>query len=160
MDIDESLIFKNQDIVNLDPKNLYEWLNGSATNSSQDEILPQQQLLPSTQDYPLSGREESLRHIAQQFQKILDNRSIGDRNTRPLPICTGIPGLGKSRLCIETGTTVFKMLNMECVFAIISFGNDGNAYGQIDERLGIQCAFAWRVFHSFFKAQHNFEQWM
>jgi hypothetical protein len=46
------------------------------------------------------------------------------------------------------------------ISGIVSFGNDGNAYGKIDEFLGIQCSFAWRVLHMFFKAHYSFEDWM
>lgn len=157
----ESLIFSSQNAINLSPENIYNWLDGSHTSSSEnllgDVIMPQQQLLPAApQEYPLSGRDGTLEHIAQQFNKVLKNRSHHDRNKRPLPVCTGIPGLGKSRICIES----IALLGKRCRFAIISFGNDGNAYGLIDKRLGIQCSFAWRVLHSFFKSHHNFEDWM
>ena len=85
-----------------------------------------------------------------------------DRNSRPIPVCTGIPGLGKTRLLEECATTVLDMTQIpgQRISGIVSFGNDGNAYGEFDELLGIQCSFAWRLLHMFFKAHYSFEDWM
>jgi Cdc6-like AAA superfamily ATPase len=110
----------------------------------------------------LAGREESLQHITKCFLTSYQERCNKDRNSRPIPVCTGIPGLGKTRLMEECAATVFDRTQIpgHRVSGIISFGNDGNLYGQFDELLGIQCSFSWRVLHMFFKAHYSFEDWM
>jgi hypothetical protein len=44
--------------------------------------------------------------------------------------------------------------------SIISFGNDGIPYNNLEETFGIECAFAWRTLHSLFKAHHDFYHWL
>ena len=159
--------FASQTEVLMTPVALLDWLCGSNTSSATDLAAPQvfsQEQINSdnTIVFPLAGREESLLHIASCFSTSYQQRCSEDRNSRPIPVCTGIPGLGKTRLMDECATTVLDMTQIpgERISGIVSFGNDGNAYGAYDEVLGIQCAFAWRVLHVFFKAQHKYQSWM
>ena len=156
------LIFENSDAVRLSPGSLYQWLIGSATTSA--KLNPQQNIFETpifNEAYPFSGREEALLHIFDNFKKVSENRFRDDRNSRPLPICTGLPGLGKTRLCNEAAVLFEDIIPGVCLYALISFGNDGNAYGKIDELLGIECSFAWRLVHSFFKSHHiRYAPWM
>ena len=159
--------FASQTEVLMTSDALLNWLCGSSTSSATDLAAPQvfsQEQINSdnTIVFPLAGREESLRHIASCFSTSYQQRFSKDRNSRPIPVCTGIPGLGKTRLMDECATTVLDMTPIpgERISGIVSFGNDGNAYGAYDEVLGIQCAFAWRVLHVFFKAQHKYQSWM
>ena len=149
------------------PDDLLGWLCGSNTNSTTDltdhQVFSQEQIISNTHIvFPLAGREESLQHIASCFLTSYQQRYNTDRNSRPIPVCTGIPGLGKTRLLEECATTVLDMTQIpgRRMSGIVSFGNDGNAYGEFDELLGIQCSFAWRVLHMFFKAHYSFSKWM
>jgi hypothetical protein len=163
-----SLMFYNQNEVAMSTKDLYDWLCGSNTNSetdlTQNQVSFEAKINSNNQIvFPLAGRDESLEHIKNCFLTSFENRSDMDRNSRPIPVCTGIPGLGKTRLMEECATTVLDMTQIlgQRISGIVSFGNDGNAYSSLDDILGIQCSFAWRVLHMFFKAHHfNFELWM
>ena len=44
--------------------------------------------------------------------------------------------------------------------AFVSFGDEGNEYNEYDRHLCIECSFAWRVLHLFFKSHYRFEDWM
>ncbi|KAK5667073.1 hypothetical protein QVD99_006289 [Batrachochytrium dendrobatidis] len=146
---------------------LLEWLSGSNVNSAVDltdkQVLSQQQTNPNQKVvFPLAGREQSLQHIASCFMATYRHRSNIDRNSRRIIVCTGMPGLGKTRLMTECSTTVLDMTGIQGkrLSAIVSFGNDTNPYGEIDKVLGIKCSFSWRLLHSFFKAQYMFDDWM
>jgi hypothetical protein len=159
--------FANSNSVSMTVYALLDWLCGSNTNSATDLadqlIFTEEEINPLTPFlFPLAGREESLQHISSCFLTSFQQRINDDRNSRPLPVCTGLPGLGKTRLLKECATTVFDMTGIpgKRLSAIVSFGNDGDAYGKLDEFLGIQCSFAWRVLHKFFKAHYKFKHWM
>ncbi|KAJ8326158.1 hypothetical protein O5D80_004934 [Batrachochytrium dendrobatidis] len=146
---------------------LLEWLSGSNVNSAVDltdkQVLSQQQTNPNQKFvFPLPGREKSLQHIASCFMATHQERSNIDRNSRPIPVCAGMPGLGRTRLMTECSTTVLDMTKIQGkrLSTIVSFGNDGNPYGEIDKLLGIKCSFAWRLLHSVFKAQYKLDIWM
>ncbi|KAJ3268527.1 hypothetical protein HDV01_002674 [Terramyces sp. JEL0728] len=165
--IDKSLLFRNQTEIPMSVGFILNWLCGSPNSSSadlnNDRISSQEQINTNQQiDFPLAGREESLEHLAKCFSTTYKERFSTDRNRRPLPVCTGIPGLGKTRLMEECSTTVLDMTNIEGkrISGIVSFGNDGNPYNDFDRLLGIQCSFAWRVLYLFFKAHYDFNQWM
>ena len=159
--------FFNTISIDMTPEKLVEWLKSSATSSSanlaEEKIVSQQDVNADVPiEFSLAGREESLNHIADCFQRIYKNRSSQDRNMRPIPVCTGVPGLGKTRLMHECSSNVLDRTGIKGkrLSTIISFGNDGNAFGWVDQSLGIQCSFAWRVLHSFFKAHVGFDYWM
>ncbi|KAK5664495.1 hypothetical protein QVD99_000034 [Batrachochytrium dendrobatidis] len=159
--------FSNPNQIPMSAIDLLEWLSGSNNGSTVDfpdkQILSQQQTnLNQKVVFPLAGREKSLQHIASCFMATHRHRSNIDRNSRHIPVCTGIPGLGKTRLMTECSTTVLDMTKIQGkrLSAIVSFGNDGSAYGEIDKLLGIKCSFAWRVLHSLFKAQYKLDVWM
>ncbi|OAJ39483.1 hypothetical protein BDEG_23322 [Batrachochytrium dendrobatidis JEL423] len=146
---------------------LLEWLSGSNVNSAVDladkQVLSQQQTnLNQKVVFPLAGREKSLQHIASCFMATYRHRSNIDRNSRRIIVCTGMPGLGKTRLMTECSITVLDMTGIQGkrLSAIVSFGNDTNPYGEIDKLLGIKCSFTWRLLHSVFKAQYKFDDWM
>ncbi|KAL5040646.1 hypothetical protein RTP6_7847 [Batrachochytrium dendrobatidis] len=160
-------MFSNPNQIPMGAIDLLEWLSGPNVNSAVDltdkQVLSQQQTnLNQKVVFPLAGREKSLQHIASCFMATHQERSNIDRNSRRIPVCTGIPGLGKTRLMTECSTTVLDMTKIQGkrLSAIVSFGNDGNAYGEIDKLLGIKCSFAWRLLHSVFKAQYMFDVWM
>ena len=162
-----SLMFASQVEIPMTAADVLEWLCGSNTNSATDlsdhQISSQEQINSANPIlFPLAGREESLEHIASCFKTSYLNRCNKDRNSRPIPVCTGIPGLGKTRLMEECASTVLNMTLIpgKRISGIVSFGNDGNSFGQFDELLGIQCSFAWRVLHMFFKAHYSFEDWI
>ncbi|TPX56124.1 hypothetical protein CcCBS67573_g09382 [Chytriomyces confervae] len=159
--------FDNSDSVKMTPRHLLDWLRGSPSNSSNDlsdsQVCSQEQSKRSSEIvFPLAGRERSIDHIASCFKKTYDNRSSGDRNKRPIPVCTGVPGLGKTRLIEECSTTIMDRTGIpgKRVSINISFGGDGSKFGWLDDQLGIQCSFAWRVLHATFKAHCRFESWM
>ena len=97
------LTFANQTVVPMTADYILGWLCGSNTNSTTDlkdhEILSQEEIDSNTHIvFPLAGREDSLEHIAACFLTSYQKRCNKDRNSRPIPVCTGIPGLGKTRL--------------------------------------------------------------
>ncbi|KAJ3346595.1 hypothetical protein HDU83_002841, partial [Entophlyctis luteolus] len=157
-------LFTNSISVPMTPQGLCDWLRGTHTSSSTDSNMVSQEQVNAkySVEFPLAGRDESLAHIASCFTRMHKYRTSKDRNKRPIPVCTGIPGLGKTRLMDECSSTVLDMTGIsgERISVLISFGNDGNAYSWVDRQLGIECSFAWRVMHSVFKAQHKFVTWM
>ena len=46
----------------------------------------------------------------------------------------------------------------DCVFVVVSYGNPYDP--RIVDDLGIECAFAWKVLHSFFKSHYQFLDFM
>lgn len=75
------------------------WLCGSNPNSATDladqQVFSQEQINSNNPIvFPLPGREE---YITKCFLISYKERRNKDRNSRPIPVCTGIPGLGKTR---------------------------------------------------------------
>ncbi|KAJ3062301.1 hypothetical protein HDU99_005265, partial [Rhizoclosmatium hyalinum] len=139
------------------PKALNDWLTASGfTDISESPVVNQDQA------FPLVGRDGCIKLIAQCFIKAHEYRTCRDQSRRPIPVCVGGPGLGKTRLLEECSRTILDMTGIpgKRLEVIISFGKDGNASSWIDEHLGIQCLFAWRVLHAIFKSRVTFEEWM
>lgn len=145
------------------PKQFHEWLTSSPRNSSERVVEFQGQMsLKTAQHFPLSGRAESLQFIASCFRATYDHHRSMDRKARKIPVCTGLPGLGMTRLLMECTAEVLDLTKIDGkrLRAIVSFGKDGSPDGAMDAHLGIECAFAWRVIHALFRSEHKFEDWM
>ncbi|KAJ3003734.1 UNVERIFIED_CONTAM: hypothetical protein HDU68_005532, partial [Siphonaria sp. JEL0065] len=127
MEMDYSPAFANSIHVPMTPLGLYEWLHGSATNSSENlsdnKVVSQEQVIAEYSTvFPLTGRDESLAHIKSCFLRAYEHRTSIDRNLRPIPVCTGVPGLGKTRMMKECPSTVLDMTGIpgERVSVLIS----------------------------------------
>ncbi|KAJ8327973.1 hypothetical protein O5D80_003359 [Batrachochytrium dendrobatidis] len=110
--------FSNSNQIPMSAIDLLEWLSGSNNSFTVDladkQVLSQQQTnLNQKVVFPLTGREKSLQHIASCFMATYRHRSNIDRNSRRIPVCTGMSGLGKTRLMTECSITVLDMTGIQ-----------------------------------------------
>jgi hypothetical protein len=118
--------------IEFTPESLYNWLTGSPTTSTtdvqecEDTQISQKQMTDDSAIFSFIGRQGSLDFISCCFSGIYKNRSNPDRMTRKIPICTGIPGIGKTRLLYQYNT-VLDMAKVpgDRISTIISFKRMG-----------------------------------
>jgi len=100
---------------------------------------------------PLKHCEEALATIRNTIQERFELREMHDRNSHPILVGAGAPGIGKSRLLEELNTSLYMgdIKDSRTVHTIIiSYGNGlSPRIGGFDRSLPIDTAFAVRLLH-------------
>eukprot|EP01125_Pyxidicula_operculata_P021811 TRINITY_DN8660_c0_g1_i1.p1 TRINITY_DN8660_c0_g1~~TRINITY_DN8660_c0_g1_i1.p1 ORF type:complete len:439 (+),score=70.30 TRINITY_DN8660_c0_g1_i1:106-1317(+) len=106
-------------------------------------------LKPSSLSYDFCGRELSIQKVADLWKKIYNaqQRTEGTaQNGHPIPICSGIPGLGKTRMLEEWQVILKKMdLRSNCKGIIISYSQKECAELVDHPDLPIETTFSWKL---------------
>ncbi|KAG6962675.1 hypothetical protein JG688_00008497 [Phytophthora aleatoria] len=87
-----------------------------------------------------------------------------DRTKNPIPVCSGMSGLGKTRMLEEGGTILREMMKLEpknvsCL--IVPYVN-GFSFQPVEQSMPIEASFSWRLLYRFFldmNCSHSFQSW-
>ncbi|KAG3121971.1 hypothetical protein PI126_g24341, partial [Phytophthora idaei] len=136
-----------------------EMTNEEATVSS-PHILEAESL-----QFRLVGREEAIATAAKCFCDIiaLSGTAATDRTKQAMPVCSGISGLGKTRMLEEGGTILQKMkLDPKHVVRVIVPYFNGFSPQPVEQSMPIEASFSWRLLHRFFLDNNctlRFDNW-
>eukprot|EP00732_Lithocolla_globosa_P002421 Lithocolla_globosa_v1_NODE_1577_length_2471_cov_446.691639.p1 type:complete len:745 gc:universal NODE_1577_length_2471_cov_446.691639:92-2326(+) len=111
----------------------------------------------------LQGRKDAMNRAKELLKNLCDvqlarvtNQTSGfDRTKHRIPVCSGMSGLGKTRLLEECG-----VIYPEGRSLIVSYGN-GHSLRTVEHSMGISASFSWRLLYAFFldgNCQHAFSE--
>ncbi|KAK1930418.1 hypothetical protein P3T76_014089 [Phytophthora citrophthora] len=131
---------------------LLAFLESEMTNKEETMSNPHILSAESLQ-FQLVGREDAIKAAANCFNRIIKaGRGIGsDRTDRPIPVCSGISGLGKTRM-LEESSTIFQEMRLDpksVVRLIVPYYN-GYSPTPVERLMPIQASFSWRLLYRFF----------
>ncbi|KAG2962182.1 hypothetical protein PC118_g21573 [Phytophthora cactorum] len=115
--------------------------------------------------FRLVGREEAITTAAKCFCDIiaLSGTAATDRTKQAMPVCSGISGLGKTRMLEEGGTILQKMkLDPKHVVRVIVPYFNGFSSQPVEQSMPIEASFSWRLLHRFFldnNCTFKFAEW-
>ena len=105
----------------------------------------------------LCAREESVAFIS----KIMEARktrlinSVFDMKAFPVPVCSGLSGLGKTRL-LDEWPTYFARAGIEGArLGVLVMYANGHSLTRADAALSVEAAFAWRLLHRAFLEENG-----
>jgi len=95
-------------------------------------------------------------------QKAFKN-GTSDRTKYKLPVCVGLPGVGKTRM-LEEYLLIFNEMVINQSIGVLALYYNGHSITEADRKLSIFCSLGWRILHRFlvekFHRQVNFTRWM
>ncbi|KAF4032779.1 hypothetical protein GN244_ATG15286 [Phytophthora infestans] len=115
--------------------------------------------------FRLVGREETLTTAAECFSNIIARSGTAgtDRTKQVVSVCSGISGLGKTRMLEEGGTILQEMgLDPDHVVRVIVPYYNGFSPQPVEETMPIEAPFSWRLLYRFFLDKNCalvFEEW-
>ncbi|KAG3124954.1 hypothetical protein PI126_g22997, partial [Phytophthora idaei] len=136
-----------------------EMTNEEATVSS-PHILEAESL-----QFRLVGREKAIATAAKCFSNIIavSGTTASDRTKQAMPVCSGISGLGKTRMLEEGGTILQKMkLDPKHVVRVIVPYFNGFSPQPVERSMPIEASFSWRLLYRFFLDRNcalRFDNW-
>ncbi|KAF4146211.1 hypothetical protein GN958_ATG04686 [Phytophthora infestans] len=115
--------------------------------------------------FRLVGREKALMKTAKCFLNIIARSGTAstDRTEQVVPVCSGISGLGKTRMLEEGGTILQEMgLDPDHVVRVIVPYYNGFSPQPVEETMPIAASFSWRLLYRFFLDKNcalAFDKW-
>ncbi|KAE9347406.1 hypothetical protein PR003_g6953 [Phytophthora rubi] len=117
-------------------------------------------------DFRLVGREQAIDTASECFNNIIKNAKNAalDRTQVAMPVCSGISGLGKTRMLEEGGKILQQVtkLDPKHVVSVIVPYCDGFNPEPVEQSMSIQASFSWRLLYRFFldyNCSHSFQEW-
>ncbi|KAF4032782.1 hypothetical protein GN244_ATG15289 [Phytophthora infestans] len=103
--------------------------------------------------FQLVGKEEALSTAAKCFSNIIARSGTAgtDHTKQVVPVCSGISGLGKTRMLEEGGTILQEMgLDPDYVERVIVPYCNGFSPQPVEKTMPIAASFSWRLLYRFF----------
>ncbi|KAI9985264.1 hypothetical protein PInf_004590 [Phytophthora infestans] len=135
-------------------------MKNKAAIVSRPHILAQESL-----EFRLVGREQAIETASKCFKNIITHasRTASDRIKVAMPVCSGISGLGKTRMLEEGGTILERMkLNPNHVARVIVPYFNGFSPQSVERSMPIEASFSWRLLYRFFldmNCDREFDEW-
>eukprot|EP00978_Attheya_sp_CCMP212_P003892 scaffold8313_cov23-Attheya_sp.AAC.1 len=104
--------------------------------------------------FHLKDREDTKQSFVECLKKRIESFSLEklpeDRTKFPMPVFSGMTGLGKTRM-LEEWKGIFADANVSepSLGVLVTYGN-GHSANMLDELLPIQAGFSWRMLHRLF----------
>ncbi|KAL3659396.1 hypothetical protein V7S43_015667 [Phytophthora oleae] len=110
-------------------------------------------LYESRLQFRLVGREDAIKTAANCFSNIIEasGKPESDRTMQTIPVCSGISGLGKTRM-LEEGGRILKEMRLDpkhIASVIVPYFNGFNA-APVERSMPTEASFSWRLLHRFF----------
>lgn len=113
-------------------------------------------LLDTSLKFKFEGRQNTVQEIIEKFKQLndfqrnaLDGRRGTDRTQVPIPICSGLQGIGKTRVLHEWKKYCPEMTSTSSYCGVIVPYYNGHALTELDEYLTIEASFSWRLLHKY-----------
>ncbi|KAI9346281.1 hypothetical protein BDR26DRAFT_916685 [Obelidium mucronatum] len=135
--------------IEMSPTAILDFLEASATNSSKFHVRPHL-LSPSNLSFKLAGREAALKKAAECMQVLSKPASETSRASRKIPVCSGLSGLGKSRM-LEEWKQIFDLAGIQQPrLGTLVLYHNGHQPHKVEQSMKIQASFSWRLLHRLF----------
>ncbi|KAF0684711.1 Aste57867_23327 [Aphanomyces stellatus] len=121
--------------------------------------------------FRLTGREEAIQSATICYTMIIEASMTTaiDRTKRTIPVCSGISGLGKTRM-LEEGKLILRKVLKEkgledefnCIACVIVPYYNGYSPKPVEQTMSIEASFSWRLLFRFFLAENcliQFDKW-
>ncbi len=104
----------------------------------------------TSRSFALSGRDDALESAAEAFKVLSNPNKTTDRAQRKVPVCSGLSGLGKTRM-LEEWERVFDLAKIPKtrLGALVLYYN-GHMPQPIEKLMTIEASFSWRLLHRLF----------
>ncbi|KAF0687680.1 hypothetical protein As57867_020525, partial [Aphanomyces stellatus] len=136
-------------LIDLTSTGILEFLETQMNDSAKFHTVPHL-LSPSNLEFQLSGRDMALKVAADCMNKIAKPVSQTTKADRKIPVCAGLPGLGKSRM-LEEWENIFDLAKIHGprLGALVLYYN-GHKPHVIEASMTIEASFSWRLLHRLF----------
>jgi hypothetical protein len=104
----------------------------------------------TSRSFALSGRDEALKSAARAFKVLSQSIGTTDRIQRKIPVCSGLSGLGKTRM-LEEWERIFDLAEIPQtrLGALVLYYN-GHMPQPTERLMTIEASFSWRLLHRLF----------
>ncbi|KAH9098871.1 hypothetical protein LEN26_016554, partial [Aphanomyces euteiches] len=133
---------------------------------SSPHVLPQESL-----QFRLTGREEAIQSATKCYMTIIEASTTTaiDRTKRTIPVCSGMSGLGKTRM-LEEGILILRNVwketgledDFNCIACVIVPYSNGFTPRPVERTMSIEASFSWRLLFRFFLDANclvEFDEW-
>lgn len=113
--------------------------------------------------FPLVGRDTAVIEIIECFGGILCGHGKAATDAPiPIPVCAGMPGIGKSRM-LEHGKTILKSdMGLPNVFSVVVDYSLDSFPNSMEVSMSVEASFSWRLLYRFFlqdNCSRSLRQW-
>ena len=125
-------------------------------NSDMFNVVPKA-LTPDNLSYKLSGRENALETAAGCFRILAKCATTTSKSDRRIPVCSGLPGLGKSRM-LDEWDQIFDRADITGphLGSLVVYYN-GHKPHPVEKSMTIEASFSWRLWKATVKIlRHGF----
>ena len=100
--------------------------------------------------FTLSGRDTALQLAAQCFKEITRPPTETSKIDRKVPVCSGLSGLGKTRM-LEEWERIFELADIpKSRLGILIPYYNGHMPQSVEKEMTIEASFSWRLLHRWF----------
>ena len=135
---------------------LLEFLQTQMKDSSHFHCVPHVLAL-SELEFKLSGRKAALEQAARCMKEISRPTAETSRVTRKIPVCSGLSGLGKTRM-LEEWEMIFELAEIpEPRLGVLVLYHNGHTPVHVERKMTIESSFSWRLLHRCFLEGNGME---
>eukprot|EP00732_Lithocolla_globosa_P002410 Lithocolla_globosa_v1_NODE_1565_length_2482_cov_16.247631.p1 type:complete len:765 gc:universal NODE_1565_length_2482_cov_16.247631:2415-121(-) len=145
--------------IDLQVPALLQWLR---TRMKQQKFVSRPHILQeNSRNISLQGRKDAVNTAVNALVKLSAGHGTSDRTELRIPVCSGMSGLGKTRL-LEEGPNLLQLAHIpgRSYFVIITYGN-GQRLRSVEHSMSAVASFCWRLLYTFFLAdncEHSFAE--
>ena len=152
MDVDQQLPSPEPkgERIGLNAPSLLEFLERQMVDPTKFHCVPRV-LTEDHMMFPLSGRDAALQQAAECMKVIGKPISQTTRIHRKIPVCSGLSGLGKTRM-LEEWKRIFDLANIckEARLGVLVLYHNGHMPHPVERKMSIEASFSWRLLHRCF----------
>jgi hypothetical protein len=107
-------------------------------------------LAETSRSFALNGRDDALMSAANAFKVLSKPVGTTDRTQRNIPVCSGLSGLGKTRM-LEEWKRIFDLAEIPNTrLGVLVLYYNGHMPQPIESLMPIEASFSWRLLYRLF----------
>jgi hypothetical protein len=139
------------------------YIESGMRDSSKINLVPHI-LSEDKMGFSLVGREDAVSTAMMYFQGIIDvnKKKVRDRTEYIIPVCSGISGLGKTRM-LDEGLFILQEMGLKNALSVSIPYFNGFKPVELEAYLPIEASFSWRLLYKFFldgNCDSSFGEWL
>jgi hypothetical protein len=119
-------------------------------------------LSETSRSFALNGRDDALMSAAKAFKVLSKPVGTTDQTQRKIPVCSGLSGLGKTRM-LEEWKRIFDLAEISNTrLGVLVLYYNGHMPQPIESLMPIEASFSWRLLYRLFLERNGpiFADWM